>query len=273
MIKDNLITIVTVSYNAGQSIEKTILSVVNQTYNNTEYIIIDGNSTDETVNIIKKHEDKITYWISEPDQGIYHAMNKAIDRATGDWIIFMNAGDIFANNNILVDVFMKNSLQIKEADVIYGDTVYDYYSYSFMLEPDKLETLKIDKNFCHQSSFVRTNLMKKDKFNQDLKICSDFQFFYNLYQNEHNFLYLPIVISLFWAEESFSQTNRILAFKERAEINQENKSILWPIKLLKFAIRRSLGAIYKSFISKENLVKKRISRLSDNERVRWIKFK
>ena len=87
-IDSPLITVVTVVFNDVQHIEETILSVVNQTYPNIEYIIIDGGSTDGTVDIIKKYEERIAYWVSEPDQGIYDAMNKGIQKATGEWINF-----------------------------------------------------------------------------------------------------------------------------------------------------------------------------------------
>ena len=98
------ITIVTISYNIVTYIEKTILSVVNQTYPNIEYIVIDGGSTDGTLDVIKKYSDKITYWVSESDKGIYDAMNKGIDAATGDWINFMNAGDVFYHNNVIDEI-------------------------------------------------------------------------------------------------------------------------------------------------------------------------
>ena len=85
------ISVVTVSYNAVETIEETILSIINQTYDKVEYIIIDGGSTDGTVDIIKKYADHLAYWVSEPDKGIYDAMNKGIDVATGDYINFMNS--------------------------------------------------------------------------------------------------------------------------------------------------------------------------------------
>ena len=112
------ISIVTISYNIVSSIEKTILSVISQTYSNIEYIVIDGGSTDGTVDIIKKYSNKISYWVSERDKGIYDAMNKGIEAATGDWINFMNAGDLFFHNNVISEIipFLDNNV-----DIIYGD--------------------------------------------------------------------------------------------------------------------------------------------------------
>ena len=117
---DTLISIVTVSYNAVLTIEQTILSVINQTYPNVEYIIIDGGSTDGTVDIIKKYEDKIAYWVSEPDKGIYDAMNKGVVVATGEWINFMNAGDIFTDGDVIDKLFHQNII-INRVGIVFGD--------------------------------------------------------------------------------------------------------------------------------------------------------
>ena len=114
-----LVSIVTVVYNGEVFLEKTIQSVINQSYSNIEYIIIDGGSTDETVDIIKKYEDRIDYWVSEIDSGIYDAMNKGIDLASGDWINFMNAGDSFVGCNVLLN--LNYFLSDINYDIIYGD--------------------------------------------------------------------------------------------------------------------------------------------------------
>jgi len=114
-----LISIVTVCYNAQQFIEKTIQSIVNQTFKDIEYIIIDGASKDKTLDIVKKYETKITKLISEPDNGLYDAMNKGIKKANGKYILFINAGDAFHSNTTLEEVF--NNCQ--KSDVIYGDTL------------------------------------------------------------------------------------------------------------------------------------------------------
>ena len=103
-----LISIITVVFNGEKYLEETIQSVINQTYSNVEYIIIDGGSSDGTLDIIKKYEERIDYWVSEKDKGIYDAMNKGIDVASGEWINFMNAGDGFYADDVLDKIFILN---------------------------------------------------------------------------------------------------------------------------------------------------------------------
>ena len=101
----SIITVITVCYNAELEIERTINSVLNQTYENIEYIIVDGGSTDLTINIIDKYRSRISNIISEPDKGIYDAMNKGIRNANGDWVIMMNAGDMFSSDDVIESIF------------------------------------------------------------------------------------------------------------------------------------------------------------------------
>ena len=116
-----LVSIVIPSYNQGKYIEQTIVSILDQSYKNVEIIIIDGGSKDETVDIIKKQEDKITKWISEPDKGLYDAMNKGISMATGDIIGILNSDDTFFSNEILADIakfHLNNSIDASVGNII-----------------------------------------------------------------------------------------------------------------------------------------------------------
>ena len=156
------ITIITVCYNAQTYIERTILSVINQSYSNIEYLVIDGNSIDCTLQIVRKYEDKITKIISEPDKGIYDAMNKGLQMATGDWVNFMNAGDSFYSKDILAKVFCQD---YPDKSVIWGDTMLirngikqgifkttPFYNYKL--------PFRTGKGICHQSMFFRINKEK-----------------------------------------------------------------------------------------------------------------
>lgn len=153
-MEKHLISIVTVSYNAAATIEQTILSVINQTYRNIEYIIIDGGSTDGTVEIIKKYANKLAYWVSEPDKGIYDAMNKGIQKAKGEWINFMNAGDILYNSDVLAQV-LGTEIPLK--------TSFIYSNATFI---DKNRIYEVEANhekgyLLHQCCIYRTSLHQK----------------------------------------------------------------------------------------------------------------
>lgn len=121
MMDTPIISVITVCYNAVANIEETMLSVLNQRYDKVEYIVIDGGSKDGTLDVIKKYANKLAYWISEPDKGIYDAMNKGIAKATGDWINFMNAGDKFINEEVLNKSFV--SRYSDDVDILYGDVI------------------------------------------------------------------------------------------------------------------------------------------------------
>ena len=197
MISLPKITIITVSYNAVKDIENTILSVINQTYPNIEYIIIDGGSTDGTLDIIKKYQDKITYWVSEPDKGIYDAMNKGALKATGMWLNFMNAGDTFYNEQVLEEVFKDKDCD--NADVIYGDVVYVYPDRVDIRKAAPLKRIKVGIPFCHQSAFVKTKLQQSYLFDMTYKICADYNFFHTLYKKGYSFKYKEQIIARYLA--------------------------------------------------------------------------
>jgi glycosyltransferase involved in cell wall biosynthesis len=173
-----LITVITVTFNAGEKLERTIQSVINQTLKDVEFIVIDGGSTDKTTDIIRKYENKITYWISEEDQGIFDAMNKGINISSGQWINFMNAGDCFIENETLARI--SPYLDRTCADIVYGNTVmkYDDNHKKLKLLPSRLR-FDFGLPFCHQSVFTRANLCKETNFNIKYKIYADYDFFFS----------------------------------------------------------------------------------------------
>ena len=116
------ISIITVSYNSASTIEDTIKSVIGQTHSDLEYIVVDGGSTDGTIDIIKKHDSRISKWVSEPDKGIYDAMNKGISMATGDMVGMLNSDDFYADRNVLSRV--AGTFEKTGADSCYGDLLY-----------------------------------------------------------------------------------------------------------------------------------------------------
>ena len=187
-----LVSVITIVLNGQRYLEQTIKSVIDQTYDNVEYIIIDGRSTDGTINIIKKYEHIIDYWISEPDKGIYDAMNKAIQIANGEWVSFMNAGDQFFGNDVVREVFESPPDGV---DVIYGDTEIRYDGSGGIKKAGKVEQLWSGMIFCHQSAFCRGCLLRTYKFNTEYEISADFDFFYSLLTDGGSFLNRRITIS------------------------------------------------------------------------------
>lgn len=255
------ISVVTVCYNAVKTIEETILSVVDQTYDNVEYIIIDGCSTDGTIDIIKKyaqggseygkHHHSITYWISEPDKGIYDAMNKGIAVATGDYINFMNAGDTFVDDNTLM-YFVRN---IKSDSIIsYGDFLSMYRGEKFLKKPLTFDYLKTKLPFCHQSTLIRLDYHKSHHYSLDYSICADYDFIYNAYfRDSVTFQYIPIPVSIFDTTDGKSSRNYFIAIREKFRVwgidNDKIKQIPWYFGTMRQYISHSIRSILPETIT------------------------
>ena len=218
------ITVITVCYNAFATIERTILSVVNQTYQNIEYIVIDGASTDGTIDIINKYRDRITYFLTEPDKGIYDAMNKGIKLATGDWINFMNSGDVFYNNSTIEKVF-NAGVYPEKIKVLYGDVVIKAGAQNeYVKHINVSEESEVPFNINHQSCFTRRDILIAIGFDTTYKIAADANLFFEIYRRGHSFSHIPIVISVYDNEDGVSSTNPMTSFWEYARIR--NISIL-----------------------------------------------
>lgn len=220
------VTVVTVCYNAERDIEKTILSVINQTYDNIEYIIVDGASKDGTMQVVEKYKDKIAKIVSEPDKGIYDAMNKGIKLATGEWINFMNVGDCFANSNVLENFIPQIS---SGTDVAYGDAWLIYPVGKKYYKGEDSSVLKNRMAFCHQTAFISSKLHKEYPFNLHYKLSADFDFLHNRYMEDRVFQYIPQCIVNYDDSVGASIKNRIRGREEDAEIRGVASTLKWKI--------------------------------------------
>lgn len=255
------ISVVTVCFNAEKEIEETILSVVDQTYDNIEYIIIDGVSTDGTVDIIKKyaeggseygkHNHNITYWKSEPDKGIYDAMNKGIDLATGDYINFMNAGDCFYTNNVLFKLYNNHI----NTDIIYGNVVNKTNFGNYGIKPKPLGSFKYTLPFSHQSVFVKSELLKSNKFNILYKSSADFDQLLKLYKENYKFHYVDLNIAIVDLRKGMSKDNYLrISMYEQGRILGIDKTFCFKLNCLKTIIKININTLIKKLLPKKILL-------------------
>lgn len=183
------ITVITVCYNSQDTIRMTIESVLSQKYENLEYIIVDGASKDNTMNIIAEYEDSRIKVISEPDKGLYDAMNKGTALATGDYLSFMNSGDVFIDSQVLADISKGldgdltygNVIRIKSDGEVcekYGDQKYVKW------------LLLKGRMICHQAMFIKTDVMREYTYDLDYKITADFNMLCKLVRDRREFVYI-----------------------------------------------------------------------------------
>ena len=262
------ISVVTIVYNDVNNIEATILSVLLQDYPNIEYIVIDGGSTDGTVNIIEKYSNKIRYWISERDNGIYDAMNKGIKQATGEWINFMNSGDRFYNKNSISDVFKK--CLSDSVDVVYGYQIHNFSYGQYVRKRIDLSFFSSLMPIGHASSFVKMDIMKEYMFDTSFKVAADYNFFYNLFITDHKFYFVEVIVSVFEASNGISSKNEILTLKETSIINGSYKSFSYYMKIISVILRSYIKRLISVINPKINLVVKRRKR---NNNIEYIQLK
>jgi glycosyltransferase involved in cell wall biosynthesis len=213
------LSIITINKDNALGIEKTIQSVVNQAYNDFEYIVIDGNSTDGSIEVIKRYSSKINYWISEPDTGIYNAMNKGIRKAQGEYCLFLNSGDRLISSTTLQDVFNEIST-ITPADIFFSDQ--NRTDGTLRKFPDNLSIIHLIKSpISHQNSLIKRSLFfEHGLYNEDLNIASDWEFFlYESWKYKSNFIHITTCISIFDVNGVGSRES-IKHYKERLTVIQ-----------------------------------------------------
>ena len=230
-------SIITVNYNNKEGLRQTIESVIHQTFQDFEFIVIDGGSTDGSADVLKEYDDQITYWISEKDNGIYNAMNKGIAKATGDYLNFMNSGDCFCD----IDVIRKFKDSGVDADIICGNAkiLEDPPRIKKPFEEITLRTL-YSGSICHQSALIRTRLLRERPYDESLKIVADRKFFLQTIVLE-GASYSKVDINIVdYDINGFSARNRF-------ESEQEWKAVLWntiPHRILDDYGKEQDGLLY-----------------------------
>lgn len=257
-----LITVVTVCYNAVNELEKTMLSVLNQTYDNIEYIVIDGGSKDGTVDIIKKYADRLAYWVSGPDKGIYDAMNKGIRVAKGEWINFMNAGDRFYDEDSILNMY--STKVYLNADIIYGYQVHEYEYGSYVRKRLDLSNFSSSMPIGHPSSFVRTQLLKENLFDTQYHIAADYNFFFKMFLSNKRFEFVNTLVAVFESTAGISSSAVIPTMKETAMVNGSYGTFNYRIMALKVWMRTVLKRISMSILTPDKIVNIKMKKRNNN---------
>lgn len=209
------LSIVTINYNNIVGLKKTIDSIVAQTFRDFEWIVIDGGSTDGSRELIEQYNNYLTYWVSEQDRGIYHAMNKGIDRADGDYLLFLNSGDWLVDETSLERCFSHSF----DVDVMYGDCMFHYFDHDAQCRYPSNLTFEFlyRSSLSHCSSFIKRELLTKEHYNEDYKIVSDLEFWVKLAFAGAVFCHLDEVVSVF-DTTGISSTNHVLDKAERKQM-------------------------------------------------------
>lgn len=214
-------SIITVTYNAEATLEDTVLSVISQTYRHVEYIIVDGASRDRTLSIINKYRNRITHFISEPDRGLYDAMNKGIGLATGDYLCFLNAGDCFHEDDTLQQ--MVHTLTAGNLpDVIYGETALVDKERHFLrmrrLAAPEVLTWKSFRQgmlVCHQAFFAKRSLAAP--YDLQYRFSADFDWCIRVMKQART-LHNTHLTLIDYLEEGMTTQNRKASLRERFQI-------------------------------------------------------
>jgi glycosyltransferase involved in cell wall biosynthesis len=259
------LSIITINLNNKEGLLKTIESVVKQTYTNFEYIIIDGNSSDGSIDCLKQYSDKITFYVSEPDSGIYNAMNKGIIKATGEYCLFLNSGDYFVCSEILSQIV---SLNFSE-DFVYGDMKFHNDSGKELIScfPDKLNIqFFYNSSICHQATLIKRELfIKYGKYNENNNLISDWEFlFLRIILDKCTYRKINLIITYYDMYNGLSVKFDKERIKEQKKIFEENipdftKDLLVDYLSINDELKTIKKSIFYKFYRKFTKLKKFIN--------------
>tara|TARA_R110002095_G_scaffold161072_3_gene139585 strand:- start:924 stop:1703 length:780 start_codon:yes stop_codon:yes gene_type:complete len=241
------LSIITVNYNNVLGLKRTIKSVQNQTYSNFEHIIIDGNSTDGSKELIEANKQHFSYWVSEPDKGIYHAMNKGIKVAKGDYLFFLNSGDHFNDSHALNKVYS----HLKDLDIVYFDiNVIGEHETSIKKCPKELTFKFLHQDLpAHQATFIKKSLFEQlGYYDESLKIVSDWKFLI-LAICKHNatYKYVEDTFSTYYSDglSSLQENQNLVKAERESVLNKEFEVFMNDLKE-QYKLERTLRTLRKS---------------------------
>lgn len=230
------LSIITINYNDSKGLSKTIKSVVGQSYKDIEYIVIDGGSSDGSKEVIEEYEKYLNYWVSEPDSGIYNAMNKGIRASHGEYLLFLNSGDVLHSDDVIENVVPA----LGNHDMVIGKVLFENSGQTNEL-PEELTLLRFyHGSVPHPSTFIRRKIMLEYMFDEWLKIVSDWKFFMQaLIIGNASYTHLNLIITDF-DTSGVSATNKVLVERERAQVLKE----LFPERIRKDYLHFIHGSEY-----------------------------
>lgn len=218
-----LLTIITVCYNSEENIEKTMTSVLEQGYTDFEYVVVDGKSSDNTLEIAAQFSDRfalkgIRFRIySESDNGIYNAMNKGISYSDGKYILFLNSGDYLFDTDTLMKTGLFLEKQAEAPDVFYGNYCNYYNGRLYFMDAADIECVTTKMPACHQAIFVKASILKKYGFNENYRLAADYDLIMKLYKEKKTFLKMETIISVYCIGGT-SSINTVEVFREYERI-------------------------------------------------------
>jgi len=218
------LSIITVNLNNASGLQKTIESVVSQTFPDYEYIVIDGGSTDGSMDVIKQYTDGITYLVSEPDRGVYHAMNKGIALAKGEYCLFLNSGDWIIRHDGLQYIFDKNPVE----DILYSDAQHGEVRLSYT---NRLTLLTFfEGSITHQATFIKKSLFSTyGIYNEEYEIVSDWEFFIKTIITEQcSYQHIPFLLTYFDVNGK-SYLHKDILEKERNKVIKEHFPMMYDV--------------------------------------------
>lgn len=248
------VSVITVVFNDRCTIEDTISSVINQSFSSLEYICIDGCSTDGTIAFLESNKNYFSNLVIEPDLGIYDAMNKGLNLATGEWVIFMNSGDAFYDSYVLERIFSQENA-FSSAGVVYGDFVIRSVVGSRIVTTNlpffKQDAFLKSKGMCHQSVLVKTVLARRFPFDLQFKVSADFKMLYDIHKIGQAFYYLSGPVCFYNVDNGKSKQNQLLAWKEDAIVTGVSRTFRFKLNyffiVLKYQIHIALSRFAKTF--------------------------